>query len=439
MSVANTLNADTKRNAISGIFATQVGESLATLRRIAKELGDDTRGVDLYLASLANEHIADPRTIWKEVVPLYKPNNTIHVQALLHIVQQWYAQDGLRVVEEISATSLNENSKPWYIQKIYERVMKDNPHQAFKSAMKLPNDDRYNGIRTIIVNSWAKANPRAAYQAVSDISHSGQRKLLQGFVVTEWASTEPRYVVENLEMFPPNIKEDTAEVAIQFLARTSPKDAAELALEHVHSPWNSSAVSYVIEEWVEQDEEGAINWVFNGPLNESNSYEWVDALTSNLVYSNPRRVFDLALQHQLPKGGGVGGMYETGLEVGVINHIALQNIDLAVELLPKVREGETRTKAYISVGTNHIHKGDSTKAFDLGLQLPNADQLKYFQSVSATWARVDPAGLLSALKDFPTPKIRSSVASRLSSSWHRENFSDAQLQSLKQTLSESKP
>ena len=434
ISAANTLNVDAKRNAISGIFATLIGESLGTHLQIAKDLGDHTRGEDFYLASFATEHIADPRAVWNEVATLYKPSNTIHVKALSHIAQQWYEQVGLSVIEEILASSLSANSKPWYIQKIYERVMKDNPEQAFETAMKLPNNDRYNGIRTIIINSWAQSNPRAAYEAVSDLRHSGQREQLQRFAVSQWTRTEPRYVLENLEIFPPNIKQEATDDAIKVIARTSPKRAAELTLEHVHSPWNSSAVSYVMEEWVEQDVDGAINWVFDGPLHESISSEWVDELTSNLVYSNPRRAFDLAVRHRIPEGSGFGGMYEIGLELGVINQIARQNIDLAVELLPKVREGKTRLSAYKSIGDRHIDHGDSKKAFELGLLLPLSDQLEYFRSISSTWARVDPAGLLSTLKDFPTGEIRSSVASRMSSSWYRDNFTVDQLEVLQQYI-----
>lgn len=440
INIAKTLTTDVKSNAISGIFATQIGESLATYRQIAKELGDTSRGVEFYLDSLGTQQFDDPQSTWNEVETLLKSKDFITSRALFNIAQQWYEKDGLSMIDEISATSINKNFKLGIMHHIFEQEAKENPKYAFQSAMKLPVDDRYTGIREIVARSWARSDPQVAYHAVSNIKHSGLRENLQLHVVYRWAQTEPRYVLDNLEIFPPNITEYATDEAIQVIARTSPKEAAELTLEHVHSPWSSSAVSYVMEEWVEQDVDGAINWVYNGTLNEHSSYEWVDALTSNLVYSDPRRAFNFAVRQKIPEGGGFLGMYEIGLEVGVINQIARQNIDLAVELLPKVREGKTRLSAYKSIGDRHINQGDSNKAFDLGRQLPHSDQMEYFRSISWTWARVDPHGLVESIEDFPTAKIRTNVASRLlSSSSYRENFTDAQLQSLKQYLSESKP
>ena len=430
--LANTLDAHVKSNAISSIYATQIGETLATYRQIAKELGDATIAVEFYLNSLEEQQFDDPQSTWDEVQTLLKSIDFIPSQALFNIAQQWYEKDGLSVIDEISTSSMNKNFTRGIMHHIFEQEADENPEYALQSAMKLPVDDRYSGIREIVARSWARSEPQAAYQAVSNIKHSGLRENLQLHVVNRWVQTEPRYVLNNLEIFPPNISEYATDEAIQAIARTSPKEAAELTLEHVHSPWNSSAVSYVMEEWVEQDEEGAINWVYNGTLNERTAYEWVDALTSNLVYSDPRRAFNLAVRQEIPAGGGFGGMYEIGLEVEVINQIARQNIDLAVELLPNVRKGKTRLRAYKSLGDRHIDQGDSKKAFDIGLQLPLSDQEEYFRSISTTWARVDPAGLLIGLKDFPTGKVRSSVALRMSSRRYRDNFTDDQLEVLQQ-------
>lgn len=436
--LAKTLEADIKSNAISGIFATQVGESLATHQRIAKGLGDARQGDAFYLNSLGTQQFDDPQSTWNEVVILLRSKDFIPSRALINIAQQWYENDGLSMIDEISATSFNKNFERGIMHHIFEQEAEKSPEYAFQSAMKLPVDDRYTGIQEMVVSTWAKSDPQAAYEAVNSVKHSGQRRNLQLHVISRWARSKPRFVLENLEIFPPHIQEDATEAAIKFIARTSPREAAELTLKHVHSPWNSTLVSDVMDEWTEQDLETAINWVYNGPLNESVSYEWVDALTSHLVYSDPRRAFDLAVRQKIPEGGGFGGMYEIGLEVEVISQIARQNIDLAVELLPKVREGKTRLSAYKSIGNRHIGQGDSKQAFDLGLLLPFADQLEYFQSLSRTWARVDPHGLVESIEGFPTAKIRTNVASGLlSSGWSRRNFTDAQLESLKQYVSDS--
>lgn len=131
------------------------------------------------------------------------------------------------------------------------------------------------------------------------------------------------------------------------------------------------------------------------------------------------------------------GMNAYGLEAEVISRIANQNLDLAVELLPQVREGITKTRAYTSVGNRYIDGGHSTEALELGIKLPNDDQASYYQSIAFSWVRIDPAGFVESLELLPTEEIRSKIAASLSSQWARDIFTDEQFDTLKQYLSDS--
>lgn len=435
---AKTLDVDAKSNALTGILATQTGKPLTTHRQIAKELGDEKRGVDSYVKSLATRRIDDPKVVWVELITLIESNNYNHARVLRNIARQWYAQDGLSVLDEISVSSLDTNLKSGSIQQLLQLAAKENPEQAFQYALNMPSEDRFSTPLQSVVRTWSESDPQAAYHAVSNIEKSGQREQLQRAVASTWARNEPRHVLENLENFPPNVQGYARMDAIQAVAFTSAKEAAELALEHGEDERVRGLLpSQVMREWVRQDIEAAVNWVFNGPVSEDTRYDWVSALSSALVPSDPRRAFDLALKQKIPEDDGLMGMYETGIEADVIRQIAYQDFELAVELLPQVRGGRTRTSAYESLGAIYIDKGDSKNAFNLGLELPDSDQSEYFQNISNRWLRVDPAGLVETLKDFPTEEIRSTVASTLTKPWYRENFTEDQFEILKQFLTES--
>ena len=436
---AKTLSGDAKSNALMGILAVQEGQSLKTYQQIARDLGDEQRGVDFYVQSFSKGQIDDPKAAWEEVTNLLDPNNVSHSRALSNIARQWYEQDGFNVLDEISESALDFEIKNNMIRQLLWEAAEENPAQAFQYALNMPSEGRFSPTLYSVVSQWSQSDPQAAFQAVRAIEKSGLRDQLQRSVVGNWARQEPWYVLENLDDFPTNTHDNARSTAIREIARTSPKEAAELALEHTEGMRYSNLPSTVLYEWLEQDVEAAINWVYNGPVKDEHRYAWVQALTSRLVESDPRRAFDLAVKFDIPEDSNAMGMgvNQQGLEAEVIRRIAYKNLDLAVELLPQVREGITKTRAYISVGDRYIDDGHSTEALELGLKLPNDDQASYFQSIAFSWARIDPAGFVESLERLPTAEIRSRIAATMSSQWAREQFTEEQIDTLKQYLSES--
>lgn len=437
---AKSLGTDAKSNALAGILASQAGQSLATYRQLARELGDEERGVDSYVQAFSTGQIEDPKAAWDEVIALLEPNNYRRTQPLLNIASEWFKQDGFNVLEEINQSAVDANIKIGVIQQLLWQAAEDNPEQAFQFALKMPSEGGYNSSLTRVVMTWSESDPQAALQAVNNIEQSGLREQLQYIPARSWTRKEPRYVLENLDLFPTSHQDNVRRDAIRSIARDSPKEAAELVLEMNEDMMVGSVANDIMRAWVEQDVEAAVNWVYNGPGNEESQSSWVSALAVSLVNSDPRRAFDLAIKQELPEGSsfmGMGSYQPPGLEAEVIRQIARQNLDLAVELLPRVRGGITKNAAYSSVGDRYIDEGQASKALELGLKLPNEDQLNYFEGIAYSWARVDPAGLVESIEQIPSDEIRSNIASVLSNRWIRESFTEEQIDTLKQYLSDS--
>lgn len=435
---AKSLNASVRDNALAGILATLTNESLTTYRAIARELGREDQALDSYVMSFSTRVVEDPKAVWDEIVKLINPNTYHHYMAIGNIARQWYQQDGIGMLEEIRSGPLIAELNRRVIQQVLALATMENPERAFQYAMTMPSQTNwYTSPLYSVVRIWARSDPQAAYQAVSSVEQGGQRENLQRHVIPEWAKIEPHYVLENLDSFPPQMRDTAFSSALGAIARTSPQEAAEMALEQLDG--RSGSFSYlptqIMQHWVLQDVEAAVSWVFNGPVNKDQRRNWVSALATNLVHTDPRRAFEIALKQ--PRAEGIMGFYGTDLEAQIIGQIVMRDFDLAVELLPKVREGLSRAQAYSSVGNKYLDLGDSAKAFDLGLELPTDEQASYFQSISYSWVRIDPSGLIDSIKNLPSEELRSSVARDLSSHWMKENFTDDQLDSLKQYLSES--
>ena len=432
---AKTLDLDAKSNALVGILYAQTGESLATLREIAKELNDEQLAENFFLQSFSTSEIDDPQTAWNEAVALVEPDDFSHIDSLLNIGEQWYKKDGFSVLDEIRASTIGTDLINHTILQLLGRAAEERPEQALQYSLSLPGESAFPKISSrIVVYVWADSDPDAAYQAVSGIENKRLRENLQGSVISVWASNDPRYVLENLDTFPEDVQEDARADSISSIAETSPKEAAEVVLQYSGSFEGQMLARLVMSTWVIQDADAAIDWVFNGPVSEQHRYSWVSHLTTFLVRTDPRRAFDLAVQQEIPTDSGSA---LPGLEASVMDEIADHDLELALELLPGVREGITRSHAYSSIGKSYINAGDTSKAFNLGLELSDPNQAEYFQNISTRWARIDPAGLVESMEELPNAEIRSNIAKTVTSRWYRENFTEDQLNTLKQYLSDS--
>ena len=434
---AKALTEDARMNALAGILATLSGEPLAVFRTIAKEVGDEELGTDSYVMSFSTATVDDPKAIWDELLSLVKQNDTNKSKVLENIAQQWYEKDGMRVLDDINTSPLDEYIKENVVDRVLRLAAANTPHEAFQYAQTLSKEGSFSSVLYSVIDVWAQSDPQSAYQAASSVEPSGQREQLQREVVVIWSSNEPYEFLENLDSFPPHTHETGISNAIESIAQTSPQEAAEIALEQDAGPMESFYFIFtysVMPHWVEQDVEAAIDWVFTGPVPEEERHTWVRALTTNLVYSDPRRAFDLALKQ--PKSEGGMEAFLPAIESQIIEQIVFTDLDLAVELLPKVPEGKSRFESYSSVGRKYIDLGESEKAVTLGLKLPPDDQVGYFQRIAFIWARIDPTGLVESLKNLPTTELRSSVAQYVTRGSLEENFTDTQLDALKQHIDE---
>ena len=431
---AKTLDVDAKSNALVGILHTQTGESLEILREIAEELSNKKLAKDFYVQSFSTVQIDDPQNAWKKVVALVEPEEFRYTDSLLNIGQQWYEKDGFSALDEIRASALGTDLTKHVIRQLLGRAVEDAPEQALQYGLSLPGESAFPNISLTVVFHWSDSDPDSAFQAVSSIENKRLRDNLQSRVLSVWASNDPRYVLDNLDTFPEDLQEDARVDSIKSIARTSPKEAAEIALHHSGSFEGQMLARLVMSTWVEQDAEAAIDWVYNGPVSEQHRFSWVSHLTTFLVRTDPRRAFNLAVQQEIPSDSGTA---LPGLEASVLDDIARQDLELALELLPDVREGITRAHAYSSIGKSYINAGDISKAFNLGLELSGTDQAEYFQNISTRWARIDPAGLVESMDELPNAEIRSNIAKTVTSRWYRDNFTEDQLSILKQHIDSS--
>ena len=431
MANANTLEEEYRNRALKGILESQQNKSLEDLRKIAESLGNEQLAIDAYTASFNVEKLKNPRLAWTKFSPYLISLNLSGEWVLKNVVLQWYEQEGVDIVAEIQASAASDRVKASTTRLVLTHAVEHVPELAFRNALKFPGDSRARErIVDDVVRAWATKAPDTVYEILSELEEESLRDDLLHSVVSVWARSDPYHVVENINSFPPNLRDTGMYSAIETIAQSSLQEAAELALEVMRPLAHSWAIYDVLYDWVRQDLEQSIDWVLSRETTDRQRYSLIRILTRELVSIDARRAFEIARKEPAPNS-------RTGLEADVISSIiALDELELAMELLDNVREGRTRVQASASVAYQLINRGNTEQALKIGLDLPESEQEAYFPNIAYRWSSVDPQGLLDTIQLLPTSVIRSRVASRLLDSSNKQKFTESQLEILNRYLTE---
>ncbi|MCY3541697.1 MAG: hypothetical protein OXH31_07295 [Gammaproteobacteria bacterium] len=421
--------------ALKAVIETREELPLSRIREIGLKLNLESLAVSHYIESLTTEYIENPKSSWYELIAFPEAETEIGYELASRIAHQWFQNDGIDVLWEILNSEAGDDFLSNSINLILESIARDDPARAFQYAQDIPQEGVFQmfppTFRVVFV--WAETDPQAALAAVQVVEPSGMRERLQNTVVNSWAVSNPRELLENLENLPKATQRSAVSQSFSNLAQSSPNEASDLVLQLEDSEMRSRAAESLVYRWAQDNVSATLDWVLEYPKTEPNRERLLESVLSMMVDSDPKRAIQIAAQQPIPEGRNIG------LEAQLLASLAFRDVDTAIELLPEARDGETTTAVNRSIGVSLVANGEPERALSLALQLPEDAKDSFYRSISYEWAKFDPAAVLTALKDFPTAEIRSNVASELSR-MHVQNFSDSQLETLKQyIIEESQP
>ena len=389
--------------------------SLERQREIAKELGNESYAFSNYFRNLSKGTVGNPKETWYEIVNLANRESVQNTtgSALSSVAVKWIEKQGMEVLDEIVSSIAHDSEYSSVISHIFSALSTDQPEEIFDYIVNNLGDRANDIIQgSSVVFNWARKDPKAVLAKAETLPPSGLRQRLVWNAVWHWAENNPREVLDELELVPQEHREDARRNAIRAYASTSPSKAAKYILQIPEYDSRLALANTLVREWSYKDADAAKEWVLNLPDSDPMRTALIPPLASALVTTDPRAAFQLALEQPIEENNS-GSFSSTGYESSILSMIAYQDVDLAIELLPQVRESG-RNYAYSTIGDALVRNGEVQQALNLASQLPSKEQTQYFHSVSSMWALQDPQSLLKAFDDFPTAEIKSSVALRMS-------------------------
>ncbi|MYC25352.1 MAG: hypothetical protein F4X56_05475 [Gammaproteobacteria bacterium] len=425
---AVSIEEELQRSALLGILEATDSRTIDEHREIAKKLGAEIYATTYHLQKLLQSSPENPKETWFQAVALAGLNQE-HYQILTQLAASWVDASGIRVLEEVIASMTHIEMRAAVTQAVLVAIAKSMPDQAFKFALTLTSDNREYVARSV-VEVWAEQDPHVALEAVALVPPGQFRSDLEFSAVLQWIHSDPREVLVQLQEVPVSTRESAVTEAIYLIAQDAPNEAASLVTQ-VDEELQWQARDILLESWINQDFEAAIDWAENSESIKTDDRPYVlHDLANKAFWIDPNRAFQIARQVSLL------GESTVGTEAMIIGRIANSDLSLALELLPQVRAGDTKTQAYVSVASTLIEKGDTQKALSLGSQLPESDQNNFLVDLGQRWGSRNITSLLKDMEHFPTNEVRSKIALSLTR-MHRSypSFTDAQIEELESYLS----
>lgn len=375
-------------------------------RAIAVQLEREETYHKLFSDSNALQSTMDPSASW-DILLNDNVDDSRQMGSLAIVAESWREQIGFEILSKIYRSEIKNNQIK---NRLTATIAQGDPSRAFEYAQGVAEENEQSYLSKIIVEEWAHTDPLAALAAASTFERSPLVADLEEEIAEVWARTKPYELIRNIELVAEESRVSPLKLAFSRIARVDPLRAIESLSTLENSVGSTTPIlQRIVNEWSMQEPEAATDWVLNNfdqedpPLLQSLLYE----VLPSLARQDPIMAFEIALKQPVPN-------FSEGLELRVIDQLTQDgNIELAIRLLPRVREKYTQKYAYNQVASAMVKKGRTFEALELGRDLEAQLQQSYYGEVVRAWAGTDPISLYASLEDLPTGAAQKDAVSAL--------------------------
>ncbi len=430
---------DTLRySAVRGVIDAQRVLSSDELITLGETLEVSEYVDDMFARMQFYEDKQNPEAAWQEISTDPKLLGTDNYSRLLRIVEAWTKKSGLTVLDNVLEKLPDEGMKQPIVTRVLEIHAKTDPDAAFDYAVANKSGRLgFNYDLFSIVDVWSKSNPSAAVDRISAMDGDMQKQSLLDAVFRNMAEDDLDSMIEEIHRFPKGVRDSARSEAIESLMKENEFEVALAIFAEIESDEMKQDAAYdIAEDWVDSDPKAAIDWVLNEPATES-IRPMLSAMTlGRIAESDPEEAFEIARSQPI-------GENSVGTEASVLAWISMRDVEAALKLLPKVREGKTKDQAYISVGSALAREGRLSESIELANDLPVEQHDFYYTAVGTSAVTLggmrsdSNTSIFDTLDLLPSETARSKTAS---SAILRNNFSkkysDEEIETLKGYLTE---
>lgn len=362
---AHDLDQIDKAAAVSSIVRAREDLSIDRRRKIARQLGCEWIAIEALGAAIGDAVIKDPESEWANFIDEHSDNlDDLSVEQrkmLAYIAYYWIVRDGAEVLAQMRAM-LPRSFKLFEITEFVSQQLKNTqPRLALEVVSKFAIQEQDIGFRELgvdVIRSWTEVEPDLALEATCTIEPRSFRRELQKHVLEKTAESDPHAMLDSLDTLPVHLQDRAQEAALLEIARDSPESVVPMLSSVPDEKIQKKIEAAVIKHWAIKDIDSLLDRIETDPKWADNRDAMVSHALEELADTDPSLALEIAASQSVGENG-------EGMELEVIEGIALSDLDLARALLPNVRAGVTRTNGYSAA----IWRSVMADEFDLGIEL----------------------------------------------------------------------
>ena len=305
---------------------------------------------------------------------------------------------------------------------VVSSISTDDPANVFEFVLQLDENIDVE-LLSAVSQVWFASDPDALWNRLQGEDVKNFQVEITEDVIGHWARTDPHLALVSLNHFPAEYHDHVYLHIAQDLSGDSPLEALEIL--PLTSIWpeippdqlpagdfslrasrTDFLISRIISKAVETDPIATIEWLNSdtSQLDDSTRQQYLDTVFESWARSDPETAFEIALQTPLKEG-------TTALEATVVQWLAYRDVDHAIALLPRVREGESKLEVYKRVAGQLEEEDRISEAIQLGDQLPEHQREGYLKRLSLSVAHRSPFNrLVGGIRELPSKNLQSYAA-----------------------------
>lgn len=435
ISQAQNLDDKFKPGVIQSIVHSRADLPPGQRRSIARSFDQEWIAIQLLKQDSSQDPISDPR---QELEDFFSRNSSTvgswsdeQTQFLVQVLSVWLSEEGIEALEEIKAflpDGVLGETAPTF--SIIHDLSEKSPELALQLSVATGSVG-LGGLAWLTVRKWAESDPTAAFDAVSLLEGQSMKRMLQDQVLVSWAAQNPHELLDATHTMPQELQSIAQEKALSALSKSSPATASKLLGEIENRDARDRAANNIASSWARLDIDGALEWIENDEIVSHIQSSLYQSAIASIARLDPQLAIKAALELPTDNAG-------VGPEGHVFRSLALEDLDLAILLLPEVRRGPTRLTAYDAVISNLLddHK-DFRKAMDLFVEVANEVPILGYNSALQSLVWATPVQLFESLDEIPNEDLKKRVAGDLLVHESKGLFSDEQLTRLREVSGRS--
>ena len=360
------------------------------------EIQQDSRELEETHTPSSAQSMSNPSDSWNALIADELDDRgqlSLLVQTALRLQDEY----GIMSLGHIYDSLANPFIRDAVMSAVLYKATQEGFQQTFEQAKSLEGEVRRWALHEI-VRDWARSNPQEAFKTVWQLeSVDPEIRMLQRRAAWEWAESNPRAALSTLDTIPDNVRDFAEEKALLALAQFSPTEAIEYLPRLSGSKRESTLAMEIITHWTKLDPDASIAWAeqYNFSTEELRT-KVVEKAFRTYASEIPELAFRTAMRKP-------NHLINGGMEAIVVEEIAKRDIDLAVQMLPHVRDDPTTIfNAYLNAGQEMVRTHlEFDRAIELGTKIPIWKD-DYYGRLVMHWASFHPVELLNRIESLPS-------------------------------------